>query len=1132
MFNRRRSLNPPSNRPSTASMADLPPSPSLPPPVPPVPHPDTARPVPKSPPSQPRSQSSSPSPPRPKTDPWQQYYQRHLKQQSNRLSSGSGKTKYPPPVENKPQIRRARTASNLLGPKLSDGIRRVSSLFSTSSSLANASSKHIGDDSLIEVDEGGDNESTYCQSVSGTPKKGFSLIKSKSKVKRIPPILTSPPPTPRSVSNPVTPSKLARFAKFSRSQQRILNPVELPDWPATPRSHDSVDDIRRPSGLGRPISAGSLPPSPYTSRFPWREGKRGSEKDGVSEKQNGDGKKETSSEKEEDQGANGEGKGTLKGSFRFPNKSVIGSFGIDEGGSPADSVNDVSLVTVPSGGRLRAVSSPNLALSMGAKMKEKLERERELERVRLFGMKAAIERRESAPLLKPREEVENNTAVESEEVGEQEDEPGQLPERRGELELGTEGERQRITSFSLVHMFPEPPTMKLPLPPSAASAHRRVPTTPPMSEPVPVQDQPVAVGQAPTPATDSKSSLENTTVSDDRTRRQSQTLSVFSVPVSLTGTPPHAHIHIHLPPSPSPRHSLTSPFPPSPLSLYTPLAAASLPSTATITVHSTSSTLFHAAPLHLPHEILTLAVSFLPSKRDIAPLARVSKSYAAAVRTVLYDTFELCTHTTLDADPDVVDREERRVRRQLGVMVRKKELATLVKRFVCHDWPEWFPSSPYQPEIHEQRPLSAWEQQEEEEEELQNTFLSATLALVFSRMTNLVEVVLPSFHPFLLSCIYGGWGSGLKSVEFRNVTMTDDEAEEMFQWLNEMTSVEKVTFPTLVEKGQKASSESLSTHASNDSLSTSVLRMSSRKRRSNMVGHNCILAGANSCPNCCNGCNDSNGGGGYNASSGKRGSCTGSTIFVTSVSSPVPLCFPACCGCHGLLNGVEVPQPQQHEPGQREEQKEKQEPALAKYVHLRTFLPNLRVLQATPAIVSSLAASSMGDQERQEAKPWRPLREVTINVDTTLYTGLRPSALACELQGLHLKRLGLRFGERVDRRTVERLLLAVGAALGNDKLKELDVEFVGAWVAETDETLYKIVDAALPRYRGLRRLKLRYSGSDMSSSHSLLTPAEETRVCQWVKHCEQLEMVGLLSGSLWTTTTTTTTTKRRTSTLV
>jgi hypothetical protein len=58
----------------------------------------------------------------------------------------------------------------------------------------------------------------------------------------------------------------------------------------------------------------------------------------------------------------------------------------------------------------------------------------------------------------------------------------------------------------------------------------------------------------------------------------------------------------------------------------------------------------------------------------------------------------------------------------------------------------------------------------------------------------------------------------------------------------------------------------------------------------------------------------------------------------------------------------------------------------------------------------------------------RPLKSVSLNINNTLYNGLRPAALMGSFHGIH--HLALRFGENVDRRSYEKVLGAVGAALG------------------------------------------------------------------------------------------------------
>jgi hypothetical protein len=88
-----------------------------------------------------------------------------------------------------------------------------------------------------------------------------------------------------------------------------------------------------------------------------------------------------------------------------------------------------------------------------------------------------------------------------------------------------------------------------------------------------------------------------------------------------------------------------------------------------------------------------------------------------------------------------------------------------------------------------------------------------------------------------------------------------------------------------------------------------------------------------------------------------------------------------------------------------------------------TLLPNLTVLHAPPSLALLLATPLSSGATR------RPLTSVFLNINTTLYNGLRPAALMGALRG-HTTHLALRFSEIVDRRTFEKMLGAVGASLG------------------------------------------------------------------------------------------------------
>ena len=89
-----------------------------------------------------------------------------------------------------------------------------------------------------------------------------------------------------------------------------------------------------------------------------------------------------------------------------------------------------------------------------------------------------------------------------------------------------------------------------------------------------------------------------------------------------------------------------------------------------------------------------------------------------------------------------------------------------------------------------------------------------------------------------------------------------------------------------------------------------------------------------------------------------------------------------------------------------------------------TLLPNLTTLHATPTLVRSLAAP-LADIPFSR----RPLQSVWLNINTTLYSGLRPASLMSSLCGI--SHLGLTFSPNVDRRSFEKIIGAAGASLGS-----------------------------------------------------------------------------------------------------
>lgn len=89
-----------------------------------------------------------------------------------------------------------------------------------------------------------------------------------------------------------------------------------------------------------------------------------------------------------------------------------------------------------------------------------------------------------------------------------------------------------------------------------------------------------------------------------------------------------------------------------------------------------------------------------------------------------------------------------------------------------------------------------------------------------------------------------------------------------------------------------------------------------------------------------------------------------------------------------------------------------------------TLLPNLRRIHITPTLLAHLAPTRSS------------LSDVSININSTLYTGLRPASLISSLRGKTVRRLRFWFFEEVDRRTQDKVL---SSASSLDGIVELGV---------------------------------------------------------------------------------------------
>lgn len=120
-----------------------------------------------------------------------------------------------------------------------------------------------------------------------------------------------------------------------------------------------------------------------------------------------------------------------------------------------------------------------------------------------------------------------------------------------------------------------------------------------------------------------------------------------------------------------------------------------------------------------------------------------------------------------------------------------------------------------------------------------------------------------------------------------------------------------------------------------------------------------------------------------------------------------------------------------------------------------TLLPNLATLHATPTLAIQLAAPLINAARR-------PLRFVTLNINTTLYNGLRPAALMNALHGV--THLSLRFSETVDKRSFEKVLGAAGASLGRPTQSK----------SVADDSADGLKNSHCPEWDGLQSLEVAF----------------------------------------------------------
>ncbi|KAF9483675.1 hypothetical protein BDN70DRAFT_873521 [Pholiota conissans] len=394
----------------------------------------------------------------------------------------------------------------------------------------------------------------------------------------------------------------------------------------------------------------------------------------------------------------------------------------------------------------------------------------------------------------------------------------------------------------------------------------------------------------------------------------------------------------------------------------------------------------------------------------------------------------------------------------IALLVSRSDLTDLVTTFICRKWPPFFLT-----DAHDQSgPVL----------DHRAALLTATFTLALERMSSLVSLTLPAFD---ISLLGHHSAFGLRSLTFLHRTASDACTKAMFAWLDGQTNITSLRFPHLDDTPQTKS------NSKNDSDTTH-------------------LSTTHSSPNLLNLSNGS-----------------------IPLLSPSPFSSPHTSPRSSSFMPASLPATPQS-------------PTLdTQQFASPTLLPNLTVLCAPPSLALLLATPLASSDTR------RPLTSVSLNINTTLYNGLRPAALMNALRG-HITHLALRFSETVDRRTFEKMLGAAGASLGTrmkddsdpfmvhppilakerkwDGLRELDVGFEtrGSIHLGRDESLYKSLQASLPRYNALSILRFSIAEDDTDDAPSqppIPSPQEQVLLGSWAKLCPTLESVTLFSGVRW-----------------
>lgn len=446
----------------------------------------------------------------------------------------------------------------------------------------------------------------------------------------------------------------------------------------------------------------------------------------------------------------------------------------------------------------------------------------------------------------------------------------------------------------------------------------------------------------------------------------------------------------------------------------------------------------------MPIETIAHIFSFIKPKSSIARISHTCQLFFFASQTVLY------THIDLD------DFEsESQLEKFFTLLSERQDLTNLTQSFRCTSWPTFFlPTTKQQlswssrsAQVQSSLLTHLFFPPDHQDVQHRNTLLNASFMLAFQRMSNLTSLILPAYDHDLLAY---HTGFALRELTFLCSTMSKEEGKKLVRWLDGQLNIVRLEFPNLFMIDGDLGYRSSRDGANEDKESIMERPKVTRPATSSGTGLPRQVSGS------------------ATIGSGNRGKVISYLVPLNSTSSPSSPYAPSRLEGHRTLavrtnfrrvlmklssrpksaapgsplytispesvasvsttNDYTSPMSLPQMPFPPSPSTAYQQPPIS-LLSSPTLLPNLSVLQGPPCLIIALSSPT---SHFSAICSRRPLHSISLNINTTIYSGLRPASIMTRLIGM-ARVLNLRFEEAVDKRSIEKVLGAAGSSLGGSR---------------------------------------------------------------------------------------------------